>query len=160
MRKRAAALVASVIASVLGCWIMWEAVVRPLRIMAGWNSNFPSPFYLFNAPIWFWHDIAIFLIILGTLVLAYLAAAEWESRLEKELAKLKNIVRLGQEFDVAWSLNPDSEVLREAEEDMIYIYVPNTSNNTPPKLVNSVPVKIYAQKSKKAVVHTPTQHEM
>jgi len=137
MRKRAAALVSSVIASVLGCWIMWEAVVRPLRIMAGWNSNFPSPFYIFNAPIWFWHDFAIFLIILSTLVLGYLAA-ERESTLEKELSKIKNIItRLNEEFEVAWRLSSPSKVLKDAEENEIYIYKPNISNNAQLELVDS-----------------------
>jgi hypothetical protein len=65
----------STIINILGCWVMWEAVVRPLRNMipGGWDKNFPAPFYIFEAPIWFWHDLAITLIITGTIVLAYLA---------------------------------------------------------------------------------------
>lgn len=54
---------------------MWEAVVRPLinMIPGGWDKSFSSPFYIFNAPIWLWHDLAITLILIGTIILVYVA---------------------------------------------------------------------------------------
>ncbi len=57
----------------IGVWILWEAVIRPLRNIAGWDREFPSPFYIFEAPIWFWHDLGMTLIVVGALVLAYYA---------------------------------------------------------------------------------------
>jgi len=71
----ALAIVAGLALNFLGCWIMWEAVVKPLRGMApdGWSADFPSPFYMFYAPIWFWHDLALALIIFGTILLGYVA---------------------------------------------------------------------------------------
>ena len=60
--------------NVLGCWVHWECVVKPLRNLVGWGKvMFPSPFYLFEAPIWFWHDLAYTLIIAGTIILSYFA---------------------------------------------------------------------------------------
>jgi hypothetical protein len=61
--------------NILGCWLMWEAVVRPLRNMVpgGWDKNFPSPFYPYDAPIWVWHAPEIRLHIMGPRALAYLA---------------------------------------------------------------------------------------
>jgi hypothetical protein len=69
------AIVLGIIMNILGCWIMWEAVVKPLRSMApgGWSREFPSPFYIFEAPIWLWHDLALTLIVFGTGLLGYVA---------------------------------------------------------------------------------------
>jgi len=60
---------------VLGEWVMWEAVVKPLKDANGlaWDRGFPSPFYVFTAPIWFWHDLSITLVIVSAVILAYLA---------------------------------------------------------------------------------------
>jgi hypothetical protein len=60
---------------VLGEWVMWEAVVKPLRsaVPDAWSNEFPSPFYIFYAPIWFWHDLSITLVIISSVILAYLA---------------------------------------------------------------------------------------
>jgi len=64
----------AIVLNVLGCWVHWECVVKPLRDSVGWGKiMFPSPFYLFRAPIWFWHDLAYLLIIAGTLILSYYA---------------------------------------------------------------------------------------
>jgi len=59
----------------LGEWIMWEAVVKPLRSCcpSGWSRDFPSPFYIFYAPIWLWHDLSITMVIVSAAILAYLA---------------------------------------------------------------------------------------
>jgi hypothetical protein len=56
-------------------WVMWEAVVKPLKDMnpRAWDRGFPSPFYIFTAPIWFWHDLSITLVIASAVILAYLA---------------------------------------------------------------------------------------
>ena len=60
--------------NVIGCWIHWEAVVKPLKSLAkAWSRSFPAPFYLWSAPIWLWHDLAYTLIIIGTLILSYYA---------------------------------------------------------------------------------------
>ena len=73
----------AIILNVLGCWVHWECVVKPLRSLVGWGKTmFPSPFYLFNAPIWFWHDLAYLLIIVGTIILAYYAL--WEAEGERK----------------------------------------------------------------------------
>jgi hypothetical protein len=71
----ALAIVSGIIMNILGCWIMWEAVVKPLRSMAPgcWSRSFPSPFYLWWAPIWLWHDLALTLIVFGTGLLGYIA---------------------------------------------------------------------------------------
>ena len=45
-------IVLGIVFIVLGCWVHWEAVVKPLKSMAGaWDREFPSPFYIFYAPI-------------------------------------------------------------------------------------------------------------
>jgi hypothetical protein len=58
---------------ILGEWIMWEAVVKPLKSCSAWSRDFPSPFYIFEAPIWFWHDLSITIVIVCSCLLAYLA---------------------------------------------------------------------------------------
>jgi hypothetical protein len=60
---------------VIGEWIMWEAVVKPLKDAnpGAWDRGFPSPFYVFYAPLWFWHDLSITLVIVSAVILAYLA---------------------------------------------------------------------------------------
>ena len=70
----------AIVLNVLGCWIHWEAVVKPLKTCCpgAWSKGFPSPFYIFYAPIWFWHDLAYTLVIIGTLVLAYYALSSEE----------------------------------------------------------------------------------
>jgi hypothetical protein len=84
-KAKALGVVTAIIFNVLGVWIMWEAVVKPLKSAApnAWNYNFPSPFYIFVAPIWFWHDLAILLIILGTAVLAYITIADANDRIKR-----------------------------------------------------------------------------
>jgi hypothetical protein len=84
-KVKAAGVVTAIIFNALGVWIMWEAVVKPLKSAApnAWNTGFPSPFYIFVAPIWFWHDLAILLIILGTAVLAYITIAEAIDRIKR-----------------------------------------------------------------------------
>ena len=59
----------------LGEWVMWEAVVRPLKdaCPGAWSKDFPAPFYLWWAPIWFWHDLSITLVIVCSAILAYIA---------------------------------------------------------------------------------------
>jgi hypothetical protein len=44
-----------IVINMLGCWVMWESVVKPLKSMVqgGWSKEFPAPFYLWEAPIWF-----------------------------------------------------------------------------------------------------------
>jgi len=56
-------------------WIMWEAVVKPLKSMnpVSWSRDFPSPFYVFTAPIWFWHDLSITLVLVCSSLLSYFA---------------------------------------------------------------------------------------
>ena len=60
---------------ILGEWIMWEAVVKPLKDMnpKAWDKDFPAPFYIFYAPLWFWHDLSITLVVVCSAILAYLA---------------------------------------------------------------------------------------
>ena len=60
---------------VLGEWVMWEAVVKPLKDAnpRSWGEDFPAPFYIFYAPLWFWHDLSIALVIVSAVVLAYIA---------------------------------------------------------------------------------------
>ena len=60
---------------ILGEWIMWEAVVKPLKDMnpASWDRGFPSPFYIFTAPIWFWHDLSILMVVASSCLLAFFA---------------------------------------------------------------------------------------
>ena len=75
MRMKIAAVIICVVLNILAAWIMWEAVVKPLRSAApdGWSRDFQAPFYLWEAPVWFWHDLAITLIIFPTAILAYIA---------------------------------------------------------------------------------------
>jgi hypothetical protein len=75
VKIRIAVVVICVVLNILAAWIMWEAVVKPLRSAApdGWSRSFPAPFYLWEAPVWFWHDLAITLIIFSTAILAYIA---------------------------------------------------------------------------------------
>jgi len=74
-RLRKILVVISLTLIVIGEWIMWEAVVKPLKNMnpASWSRDFPSPFYIFYAPIWFWHDLSITLVIVSAVILAYLS---------------------------------------------------------------------------------------
>jgi hypothetical protein len=60
---------------ILAEWVMWEAVVKPLKSMnpASWSRDFPAPFYVFTAPIWFWHDLSITIVVVCSVILAYLA---------------------------------------------------------------------------------------
>jgi len=75
VRLRRVLIPLGIVFNVLGCWIHWEAVVKPLKDLnpVAWSRGFPSPFYIFYAPIWFWHDLAYTLIIIGTIILAYYA---------------------------------------------------------------------------------------
>jgi hypothetical protein len=56
-------------------WVMWECVVNPLigLCMCDASREIPAPFYLFYAPIWFWHDLSITIVIVCSTALAYLA---------------------------------------------------------------------------------------
>jgi len=74
-RLRKLFVVISLTLIILGEWIMWEAVVKPLKDInpKAWDRGFPSPFYIFCAPIWFWHDLSITLVIASAVILAYLA---------------------------------------------------------------------------------------
>ena len=74
-RLRKILVVISLTLIIIGEWIMWEAVVKPLKNMnpASWSRDFPSPFYIFRAPIWFWHDLSITLVIVSAVILAYLS---------------------------------------------------------------------------------------
>ena len=74
-RLRKALVVACLTLILLGEWIMWEAVVKPLKVMnpASWDRGFPSPFYFFWAPIWFWHDLSIALVVVCACILTYFA---------------------------------------------------------------------------------------
>jgi hypothetical protein len=64
-----------IVINMLGVWVIWESVIKPLKDMnpKSWSKEFPAPFYLWWAPIWFWHDLALSLIVLGTSILAYVA---------------------------------------------------------------------------------------
>jgi hypothetical protein len=74
-RLRNALVVLCLTLTVLGEWVMWEAVVKPLKDAnpASWGRFFPSPFYVFYAPIWFWHDLSITMVVVSAVILAYLA---------------------------------------------------------------------------------------
>jgi len=74
-RLRKMFVVISLTLIILGEWIMWEAVVKPLKSMnpKAWDKDFPAPFYIFYAPLWFWHDLSITLVIVSAVILAYLA---------------------------------------------------------------------------------------
>ena len=70
-RIEALLVVIAVVLIVLGCWVHWEAV-KPLKSHAGaWGRDFPAPFYLWEAPIWFWHDLAYTLIVVGGIILGF-----------------------------------------------------------------------------------------
>lgn len=71
---------------VLGCWVDWEAVVKPLKsaVPKAWNRDFPSPFYLWEAPIWVWHDLAYTLIVAGGIILGYFAISYVEVKARNE----------------------------------------------------------------------------
>ena len=75
MRVRVAVVVACLVLLVLSQWVMWEAVVRPLKDASpqSWSRDFPAPFYVFWAPVWFWHDLSITLVIVCSAILAWLA---------------------------------------------------------------------------------------
>ena len=79
-RLRKALVVLCLTLIILGEWVMWEAVVKPLRSCCphGWSRDFPAPFYVFYAPIWLWHDLSITLVIISSIILAYLALAGGE----------------------------------------------------------------------------------
>jgi hypothetical protein len=82
-RLRRALVVACLVLIVLAEWIMWEAVVKPLKdcCPSAWSRGFPAPFYLWEAPIWLWHDLSIALVVVSSAVLAYLAlSGECECR--------------------------------------------------------------------------------
>ena len=74
-RLRKALVVACLTLILLGEWVMWEAVVKPLKDMnpKAWDRGFPSPFYVFYAPIWLWHDLSIMLVVVCGCLLAFLA---------------------------------------------------------------------------------------
>jgi hypothetical protein len=75
MKWRRAVAVVCLVVNILASWIMWEAVVKPLKSCCpgAWSREFPAPFYLWEAPIWLWHDLAIFLIVLASSILAVLS---------------------------------------------------------------------------------------
>ena len=74
-RLRKMLVVISLTLVILGEWVMWEAVVKPLKSMnpEAWDRGFPSPFYVFYAPLWFWHDLSIMLVVVCGCLLAFLA---------------------------------------------------------------------------------------
>ena len=74
-KLRIIAVVICLVSIVLAEWIMWEAVVKPLKncCPGSWNIEFPSPFYIFWASIWLWHDLSIFIVIICSIILVYLA---------------------------------------------------------------------------------------
>jgi len=74
-RLRKMFVVISLTLIILGEWVMWEAVVKPLKDMnpKAWDKDFPAPFYIFYAPLWFWHDLSITLVVACSCLLAYLA---------------------------------------------------------------------------------------
>ena len=74
-RLRKALVVACLTLMILGEWVMWEAVVKPLKSMnpKAWDKGFPAPFYIFYAPLWFWHDLSIMLVVVCGCLLAFLA---------------------------------------------------------------------------------------
>ena len=74
-RLRKLLVVISLTLIILGEWVMWEAVVKPLKDMnpKAWDKDFPAPFYIFYAPLWFWHDLSITLVVACSCLLAYLA---------------------------------------------------------------------------------------
>jgi hypothetical protein len=62
MKWRRVVAVVCLVTNILSAWVMWEAVVKPLKSCCpgAWSREFPAPFYLWEAPIWLWHDLAIF----------------------------------------------------------------------------------------------------
>jgi len=76
-RVRSALVILCLVLIILGEWVMWEAVVRPLKdASSAWSRDFPAPFYVFYAPVWFWHDLSITLVIVCSCILAFLALLE------------------------------------------------------------------------------------
>ena len=75
MSIKALLIILAIVLVVLGCWIHWECVVKPLKSMnpKAWSRDFPTPFYIIYLPIWLWHDLAYTLIIIGTIILGYYA---------------------------------------------------------------------------------------
>jgi len=86
MSIRALLITIGIILIVLGCWVNWEAVVKPLKSMTpgAWDKGFPSPFYLWYAPIWVWHDLSYTLIIIGTIILGYYSIKPYRYRGNKD----------------------------------------------------------------------------
>jgi len=81
-------VVLGIVLNVLGCWVHWECVVKPLVNRVGWGTQlFPAPFYLFRAPLWFWHDLAYMLIVVGTIILGYYAIEAQTIRVKAVLKK-------------------------------------------------------------------------
>ena len=82
-RLRNPVVIVCLVLIILGEWIMWEAVVKPLKSAnpASWSRDFPAPFYIFEAPIWFWHDLSITIVIVCSCLLAYLALDRCGERL-------------------------------------------------------------------------------
>ena len=74
-RTRIAVVITCLVLILLSEWIMWEAVVKPLKDMnpKSWSRDFPAPFYIFYMPVWLWHDLSITLVIICSAVLSYLA---------------------------------------------------------------------------------------
>jgi len=71
---RAAAVLVLLVLNILAVWIMWEAVVKPLKSCcpSAWSRDFPASFYLWSMPVWVWHDLAITVVIVCSVILAYL----------------------------------------------------------------------------------------
>ena len=74
-RLRNLLVVLCLVVILLGEWVMWEAVVRPLKdaCPGACSKGFPAPFYIFYAPIWLWHDLSITLVVACSAILAYIA---------------------------------------------------------------------------------------
>jgi len=81
-RFKTIAVVTCLTLIVLGEWIMWEAVVKPLKDAnpKTWSRDFPSPFYIFWAPIWFWHDLSIAIVVACSSILTYIALISCRSK--------------------------------------------------------------------------------
>jgi hypothetical protein len=80
LNKRRVTVIVCLTLLILAEWVMWEAVVKPLRSCCpnGWDRGFPSPFYVFTAPIWFWHDLSILIVVVCSAILSYLALDYFE----------------------------------------------------------------------------------
>ena len=74
-KARRIAVVICLVMIILAEWIMWEAVVKTLKNCCpkSWSREFPSPFYIFEAPIWLWHDLSIAIAIASAATLTYIA---------------------------------------------------------------------------------------